>query len=307
MCGWFWTRVRGCSEAPRHEQEHRAKSGRDGAASAWGARAFAFLVAVLLGSTLSASAAGPAVILATTTSTQDTGLLDVLVPAFERASGYQVKTIAVGTGAALAMGERGDADVLLVHAPSAEEAYMAKGRGLARWLVMHNGFIIVGPAGDPAKVAGVGNAVDAFKRIAASGATFISRGDDSGTNSKELEIWRAVGITPQGAWYVKTGSGMADTLHVASQKAAYTLTDDGTFLSQRATLSLVPVLQGVPDLLNVYHVILVKPLPGRVGNLAGGRAFADYVVSPTGQRVIATFGQDKYGRPLFTPDAKPVH
>jgi tungstate transport system substrate-binding protein len=201
----------------------------------------------------------------------------------------------------------GDADVLLVHAPSAEEAYMAKGRGLARWLVMHNGFIIVGPTGDPAKVAGVGNAVDAFRRIAASGATFISRGDDSGTNIKELEIWRAAGITPQGAWYLKTGSGMADTLHVASQKAAYALTDDGTFLSQRATLQLAPVLQGVPDLLNIYHVILVKPLPGRVGNLAGGRAFADYVVSPVGQRVIATFGQDRYGRPLFTPDAKPVH
>jgi len=266
----------------------------------------ALSVAGLLAVAIPAGAAGPAVILATTTSTQDTGLLDVLVPAFEHATGYQVKTIAVGTGAALAMGEKGDADVLLVHAPSAEEAYMAKGRGLERKLLMHNMFILAGPSGDPAKVRGAATAVEAFKRIAATGAPFVSRADDSGTNLKELEIWKAAGITPRGAWYIKSGSGMADTLHIASQKAAYSLTDDGTFLSQRATLSLVPFLEGAKDLRNIYHVIVVKPIAGRVGNLAGAEAFARYVVSPEGQRVIATFGKARYGRPLFSADAGAV-
>lgn len=259
-------------------------------------------LAAFLGTTVPASAAGPAVILATTTSTQDTGLLDVLVPAFERATGYRVKTIAVGTGAALAMGEKGDADVLLVHAPQAEEAYMAKGRGLERKLVMHNMFIVAGPPDDPAKVKGAATAVEAFQRIAAAGSPFVSRADNSGTNIKELEIWKAADVAPGGAWYIKSGSGMADTLHIASQKAAYTLTDDGTFLSQRATLSLVPVLEDAQDLRNIYHVIVVKPLPGRVGNLAGGEAFAGYVVSPAGQHLIATFGTARYGRPLFTAD-----
>jgi tungstate transport system substrate-binding protein len=251
----------------------------------------------------SGAVAAPSVVLATTTSTQDTGLLDVLVPAFEKASGYQVKTIAVGTGAALSMGERGDADVLLVHAPSAEQAYMAKGRGLSRALVMHNTFIIVGPPGDPARVRGTGDARTAFAAIARSGAPFVSRGDDSGTNIKELALWKAAGVTPSGAWYIKTGSGMADTLHVASQKEAYALSDDGTYLSQRATLNLVPLVDRAPELENIYHVIVVRPIPGRVANQAGGEAFAQFVVSATGQAVIAAFGREKFGRPLFTPDA----
>jgi tungstate transport system substrate-binding protein len=245
----------------------------------------------------------PSVILATTTSTQDTGLLDVLVPAFEKSSGYSVKTIAVGTGAALAMGERGDADVLLVHAPSAEDDYMAKGRGIARFLVMHNAFIIVGPSNDPAHVKGMTSAQAAFAAIARAHATFLSRGDDSGTNVKERALWRAAGVTPEGTWYVKTGSGMADTLHVASQKAAYTLTDDGTFLSQRATLVLFPMLEEARDLRNVYHVIVVKPIEGRVSNEPGATAFARFLTSAEGQRIIATFGSERFGRPLFTPDA----
>ncbi len=253
-----------------------------------------------------ATATGPAVILATTTSTQDTGLLEVLIPAFERSAGYEVKTIAVGTGAAHAMGEKGDADVLLVHAPKAEEQYMADGRGLDRRLVMHNSFIVVGPASDAAHVSGAASAVDAFKRIAVAGALFVSRADDSGTNMKELEFWKAAGITPQGAWYIKSGSGMADALHIASQKAAYTLTDDGTYLSQRSTLELTPDVQDVKDLRNVYHVIVVKPITGRVGNLAGAQAFARYVVSPQGQQLIASFGKERYGRPLFSADAAPV-
>ena len=247
--------------------------------------------------------AAPSVILATTTSTQDTGLLDVLVPAFEKSSGYSVKTIAVGTGAALAMGERGDADVLLVHAPAAEEVYMTKGRGLSRSVVMHNAFIVVGPANDPARVRGAPSAQAAFAAIAAAHATFVSRGDDSGTNTKELALWKAAGVSPEGAWYVKSGSGMADTLHIASQKAAYTLTDDGTFLSQRATLVLSPVVADVTDLRNVYHVIVVKPIEGRVSNEPGASAFARFLTSAAGQRIIGSYGRERFGRPLFTPDA----
>jgi tungstate transport system substrate-binding protein len=266
-----------------------------------------FLLALLLSTFLPASAAsGPAVILATTTSTQDTGLLDVLVPAFEASTGYQVKTIAVGTGAALAMGEKGDADVLLVHAPKAEEKYMADDRGLSRELVMHNNFIIVGPSSDPANVRGTATAVDAFKHIAAAGALFVSRADDSGTNKKELDLWSTAGITPQGAWYIKSGSGMGDTLHIASQKAAYTLTDDGTYLAQRSALDLSPYAQGDRDLRNIYHVIVVKPIAGRVGNLAGAEAFARYIVSPEGQHLIAVFGKERFGRALFSADAQSV-
>jgi tungstate transport system substrate-binding protein len=245
----------------------------------------------------------PSVVLATTTSTQDTGLLDVLVPAFEKASGYSVKTIAVGTGAALAMGERGDADVLLVHAPGAEEAYMAKGRGLSRALVMHNAFIVVGPPADPARVKGMATAQDAFAAIAKANAVFVSRADDSGTNIKELALWKAAGVVPDGAWYVKTGSGMADTLHVASQKSAYVLTDDGTYLSQRATLSLAPLVEDAKDLRNVYHVIVVKPIAGRISNEPGAAAFARFLTSAEGQRIIGAYGRERFGRPLFTPDA----
>jgi tungstate transport system substrate-binding protein len=250
-----------------------------------------------------AQAQAPSVILATTTSTQDTGLLEVLVPAFTRATSFTVKTIAVGTGAALAMGERGDADVLLVHAPAAEEAYMAKGRGLSRALVMHNAFILVGPPNDPAHVRGTVSAQDAFAAIARVRATFVSRADESGTNIKELALWKAAGIEPAGSWYVKSGSGMSDTLHVASQKAAYTLSDDGTFLSQRATLSLRPLIEDAKDLLNPYHVIVVKPIDGRLSNPAGGEAFARFIVSAEGQRIIAGYGRERFGRPLFAPDA----
>ena len=229
--------------------------------------------------------------------------MDVLVPAFETSSGYAVKTIAIGTGAALAMGERGDADVLLVHAPAAEEAYMAKGRGSSRALVMHNAFIIVGPAADPAHVKGAATAQDGFAAVARARAPFVSRGDDSGTNIKELALWKAAGITPEPGWYVKSGSGMAETLRIASQKAAYTLTDDGTFLSQRASLALTPLVENAKDLRNVYHVIVVKPIEGRVSNAAGGAAFARFVTSPEAQRIIEAYGRERFGRPLFTADA----
>jgi tungstate transport system substrate-binding protein len=263
------------------------------------------LAAVALAVAISTQAVfgATSVILATTTSTQDTGLLDVLVPAFEKASGLTVKTVAVGTGAALAMGEKGDADVLLVQAPSAELGYMAKGRGLSRALVMHNAFIVVGPPSDPAHVKATSRAQDAFAAIARAGAPFVSRGDDSGTNIKEIALWQGATMTPGAPWYIKTGSGMGDTLHVASQKSAYTLTDDATYLAQRSTLALVPLLQDAPDLLNVYHVIVVKPLPGRVSNQTGGETFARYVVSVEAQQLIAAYGRERFGRPLFAPDA----
>lgn len=266
-------------------------------------RCMSFLIAATLAVGPLPAKAAPSVVLATTTSTQDTGLLDVLVPAFERTSGYRVKPVAVGSGAALAMGERGDADVLLVHSPGAEEHFMATGRGSSRALVMHNAFIVVGPAADPARVKGSATAQEAFAAIARARAPFVSRGDDSGTNGKELALWKAAGLTPEGTWYVKTGSGMADTLHVASQKAAYTLTDDGTYLSQRATLALTVLVEDAKDLRNVYHVIVVKPLDGHVSNAPGGEAFARFVISAEGQRIIAEYGRERFGRPLFAPDA----
>jgi len=190
-----------------------------------------------------------------------------------------------------------------VHAPSAEELYMAKGRGLSRARVMHNSFIVVGPAADPAHVRGSPTAQDALARIARAQVPFVSRADDSGTNIKELALWKAAAVIPLGSWYIKTGSGMAETLHIASQKAAYTLTDDGTYLSQRAALALVPLVEDAKDLLNIYHVIVVKPLAGRVSNQTAAEAFAAFVTSPEGQRIIATYGSERFGRPLFTPDA----
>ena len=174
--------------------------------------------------------ANPDLIMATTTSTQDSGLLDVLVPLFEQQTGYKVKVVAVGTGAALKMGQEGNADVLLVHAPSSEKTYMDGGFGKERMLVMHNDFIIVGPASDPAGIKGTASAVDAFKKIAAASGTFISRGDQSGTNTKELSLWKSAGLDPAGqkpAWYVESGQGMGATLTIASEKNAYTLIGQG--------------------------------------------------------------------------------
>jgi tungstate transport system substrate-binding protein len=241
-------------------------------------------------------------ILATTTSTQDSGLLDVLVPDFEAKSGYAVKVVAVGSGAALKMGQEGNADVLLVHSPADEQALMDAGFGVDRQLVMHNDFIVVGPAADPAGIKGTA-AVDAFKKIAAARATFVSRGDKSGTNTKELAIWKKAGITPSGGWYVESGQGMGATLTLASDKAAYTLTDRATYLAQKANLSFEILVEGDASLLNVYHVISVNPAKWPKVNAAGARAFADYLVSADTQTLIGKFGVDKYGQQLFIPDA----
>ncbi len=245
----------------------------------------------------------PPVILSTTTSTQDSGLLDVLVPLFERQTGYTVKTIAVGTGQALALAARGEADVVLAHAPALEKKYVTEGKMLDRRLVMYNDFVIIGPADDPAKIKGTKKAADALKAIAASGSRFVSRGDNSGTHVLEKALWKLAGVEPQGAWYIESGQGMGATLGIADDRKAYTLTDRGTFLAFQKRVRLPILLEGDRPLLNIYSVMLVNPSNGPKVNAAGGTAFADFMVSADVQKVIKTFGVDKYGQPLFVPIA----
>ncbi|MBP1719687.1 MAG: ABC-type tungstate transport system, solute-binding protein [Deltaproteobacteria bacterium] len=244
------------------------------------------------------------VILATTTSTQDSGLLDVLIPMFEKKTGYFVKTIAVGSGQAMAMGQKGEADVLLVHSPAAEKKFVAEGYGVNRRIIMHNDFIVVGPGEDPAKIKGTKSTLDSFKKIAASGALFLSRADKSGTHSKEMGIWKAAGMNPEGQkWYQQTGLGMGQTLNVTSEKKGYTLADRGTYLALKKNLALNILAEGDAILLNVYHVIEVNPAKFPKVNVAGGKAFADFMVSKEVQDIVKTFGVEKYGSPLFFPDA----
>jgi tungstate transport system substrate-binding protein len=250
-----------------------------------------------------AAPANPEIILATTTSTRDSGLLDVLLPLFEKQTGYTVKMVAVGTGEALKMGQEGNADVLLVHAPASELTYMDGGYGKDRLLVMHNDFVIVGPADDPAKINGSASTVDAFKAIADSQSLFVSRGDDSGTNKAELKLWQSAEITPEGDWYIKTGQGMGDTLRITSEKAGYTLTDRATYLSMKDSLDLNILFEGDKALLNIYHVITVNPDKWPNVNYEGAKAFADWMVSPDTQKIIADFGVDQYGQQLFIADA----
>ena len=243
------------------------------------------------------------IILATTTSTQDTGLLDTLVPIFEDESGYNVKVIAVGSGQALAMGERGDADVLLVHAPSSEVALVDSGAAINRQLVMHNDFIIVGPEDNPAGVQGM-TAADALGAIYYNGATFVSRGDDSGTHKAELALWKKANLDPAGqSWYEQSGQGMGATLTIANQTGAYTLADRGTYLAQKENLELAVLVEGDPVLFNIYHVMQVNPEKLDLVNGPGGEAFVEFMVSGATQAIIKDFGVDKFGQPLFIPDA----
>jgi tungstate transport system substrate-binding protein len=250
------------------------------------------------------NAAEKNIILATTTSTQDSGLLDVLIPAFEKKTGFFVKTIAVGSGQAMAMGQKGEADVLLVHSPDAEKKFMADGSGINRQLVMHNDFIVLGPPDDPAKIQGARSAKESFMKIAAAQALFMSRGDNSGTHAKEKALWKAAGINPEGQkWYQETGLGMGETLNVTSEKKAYTLSDRGTFLALKKKLSLNVLTEGDAQLLNIYHVIEVNPEKWPKVNAAGAKAFAQFMVAPETQNIIKTFGLEKFGSPLFFPDA----
>ena len=250
-----------------------------------------------------ASAQRAPVILSTTTSTQDSGLLDVLVPMFERLSGYSVKTVSVGTGQALALAGKGEADVALVHAPALEKKYVTDGKLHSRRVVMYNDFVIIGPADDPAKVKGTTKAPDAVKAIAAARARFVSRGDNSGTHTLEKNLWKLAEVEPKGEWYIEAGQGMGATLGIANDRNAYTLTDRGTYLAFAKRVSLPILLQGDKPLLNIYSVMEVNPANGPRVNTAGGKAFADFMVSPAVQDVIRTFGVDKFGQPLFVPVA----
>jgi len=263
-----------------------------------------FLSLLLMTGINSVQAQPKTIILATTTSTQDSGLLDVLLPIFEKETGYFVKTIAVGSGQAMAMGQKGEADVLLVHSPEAEKKFIAEGYGINRRLVMHNDFIIVGSQEDPAKIKGIRSSTEVFKKIASAKALFLSRGDNSGTHAKEKAIWKVEGINPEGEkWYQQTGLGMGQTLSVAAEKKGYTLADRGTYLALKKNLGLDILVEGDAILLNIYHVIEINPAKWPKVNAAGGKAFADFMVSKETQDIIKTFGVDKFGSPLFFPDA----
>lgn len=241
------------------------------------------------------------VILATTTSTQDSGLLDVLLPVFEKKTGYKVKTIAVGTGQALAMGEKGEADVLLVHAPDAEKKVLSSGAAINRILVMHNDFVIVGATSDIAQIKGK-TTMEAMTAIAQKGGVFVSRGDDSGTHKMEKKLWKLANIKPASPWYQESGAGMGQTLKIADEKQGYTITDRATYLAQKKNLSLQILVEGDAKLLNIYHVMAVNPEKFSKVNQQGAKAFSDFLLSAEGQGLIAAFGKDKFGQSLFFAD-----
>jgi tungstate transport system substrate-binding protein len=241
-------------------------------------------------------------ILASTTSTEDSGLFDVLIPAFESADPrYTVAVIAVGTGEALAMGRRKDVDVLLVHSPAAESAFVAEGHGTDRSHVMYNDYVVVGPPSDPAGVRGLVDAPEAFRRLGAASAEFLSRGDDSGTHRRELELWDHAGVAPVPPWYTEAGLGMGDVLRVAHERSAYTLTDRATFQFLRDRLNLEVLVEGDERLFNQYGVI---PVAG-ANNPEGAQSFRDWITSPAAQALIGRYGTDRWDRPLFFPNAEP--
>jgi len=263
----------------------------------------AVLMAALLGAGSAALAQSKSIILSTTTSTQDSGLLDVLVPLFEKTTGYTVKTVSIGTGQALALAARGEADVALVHAPSLEKQYVADGKMLNRRLVMYNDFVLIGPAEDPAKIKGIAKTAEAFKRIAETQSRFVSRGDKSGTHLLEMALWKQAGVEPKGTWYLESGQGMGQTLAIANERTAYALTDRATFLAFQQRVTLPILVEKDRPLLNIYSVMEVNPANGPRVNVVGGKAFADFMVSPEAQAAIKSFGVSKYGQPLFVPIA----
>lgn len=257
------------------------------------------------GSEEAASADAGRLVLATTTSTRDSGLLDVILPDFEAMAGVDVDVVAVGTGQALQLGEDGNADVVLVHARALEDAFMEAGHGVRREDVMFNDFIIVGPPDDPAGIAGMTDAAAAFTQIAEAEAPFVSRGDDSGTHTKEKAIWGAAGIEPEGDWYVSAGQGMGAVLTLADEQQAYTLSDRATYLARTLEgTELVILTEGDPILFNPYGVIAVNPekSPAIQGELAD--QFIDWMVSVPTQEIISEFGTEEFGQPLFTPDSE---
>ena len=260
-------------------------------------------LAGLLAASPAALAQSHVVILSTTTSTQDSGLLDVLVPLFEKRTGLTVKTISVGTGQALVLAARGEADVTLAHAPGLERKYVEDGKMSNRRLVMYNDFVIIGPADDPARIKGLPKAVDALRRIAESQSRFVSRGDKSGTHVLEQALWAQAGVEPKGAWYLESGQGMGQTLGIADDRRAYTLSDRGTYLAFAKRVDLPILVEKDRPLLNIYSVMEVNPANGPRVNAVGGKAFAEFMLAPETQAVIRTFGVGKYGQPLFVPVA----
>ncbi|MGH7538484.1 MAG: substrate-binding domain-containing protein [Gemmatimonadales bacterium] len=247
------------------------------------------------------------ILLATTTSTRDAGLLDSILPEFERRFGYTVKVIAVGSGQALELGRRGEADVVLAHAPQAERLLVDSGYLVRRRLVMHNDFLVVGPAADPAGLRGLNDPFAALRRFAGGRGVFVSRGDRSGTHQLELKLWKQAGVSLPAAagagWYFESGQGMAATLQMADEKRGYTMTDRATYLAWRDRLQLVPMVEGDTLLYNVYHVMEVNPTNAPRVNVAGARALADWLVAPDTQRRIGEFGRARFGQSLFVPDA----
>jgi ABC-type tungstate transport system, permease component len=267
---------------------------------------FLFTLFFSLFSLVTASAGEPAprvVRLATTTSTENSGLLRTLLPAFERASGYRVHVIAVGTGKALRMGRDGDVDVVLVHARNAERSFVREGYGEHRFSVMYNDFVLVGPRNDPAGVENAHTTGEAFRDLALGKALFVSRGDDSGTNKKELALWRSAGVKPASPWYREAGQGMGKVLLMSGELGAYTLTDRGTWLAFRDKLPLKIVFEGDPQLFNPYGIIAVNPKRHPHVNHEGAMALIRWITGDEGQRRIAAF--TKGGEQLFTPSAIP--
>ncbi len=230
-------------------------------------------------------------------------MLDVLIPLFEKQTGYSVKTVSVGTGQALALAAKGDADVALVHAPSLEKQYVADGKLLHRRLVMYNDFVIIGPKEDPAKIRTAKTASAALKAIEQAKASFVSRGDNSGTHVLEKALWKSAGVEPKGSWYIEAGQGMGATLGIANERNAYTITDRGTLLALGKRVSLPILIEGDKALLNIYSVMEVNPANGPRINTVGGKAFADFMIAPQTQSVIKSFGVEKFGQSLFVPVA----
>ena len=242
-------------------------------------------------------------VLATTTSTYDSGLLDAILPDFEKKTGIKVDVVAVGTGQALKLGQSKDADVLLVHAKSREEQFVADGYAPFRKDVMYNDFVILGPSADPAGIKGMTSAADAFRKIADARATFVSRGDNSGTHMKEMAIWQAAGVEPAGDWYESAGQGMGAVLTMANEQQAYTLSDRATYLSRRDGLDLDILVEGDPMLFNQYGVLPIAQDEAHQDKFAAAMAFVDWITSPETQQLIAEFGKEQYGQQLFYPNA----
>ena len=278
-------------------------------------RVFTLFLFTLILSSLLAGCAAPAVtpavapgklLLATTTSTQDSGLLDYLLPEFEQTFNLEVDVVAVGTGQAIKLGEDGNADVLLVHARAREDEFMANGHGLRREEVMYNDFVIVGPAEDPASIRGMRDASQAFAKIAETEADFVSRGDESGTHTKELAIWKKAGIEPGGAWYISAGQGMGEVLTLAEEQQVYTLSDRATYLSRfKQGLKLEILVEGDPILFNPYGVISVNPNKGEHIQQAAADQFIDWIISVPVQEIIAEYGKEEFGQSLFIPNSQP--